>query len=167
MKTLLPAFILVLLVFSSCSKFEDYHESRVLPSGGWEISNVLKFSDSLPDNLPEKFSLELQIRHKNDYKYGNIWLYLRTETSDNTVRFDTVNWKLADYSGHWFGKGWGSLYSLTYTMPDLAISKKGDKRWFKIDIQHGLRDKELKGVESIGVRLSPLGSVSVQPQEYK
>jgi gliding motility-associated lipoprotein GldH len=156
-----------MLVLTSCSRIEEYHQSRVIPYKGWEIYNIVNFSDSLPENNTCNYSFDIQIRHRNDYQYGNIWLYIRTETSDNIVRFDTINWKLADYTGHWFGKGWGSLYNIEYKMPDLNFSKKEGKKWFKIDVQHGLRDNYLKGIESIGIKLSPLSSVSIQPQENK
>jgi len=111
------------------------------------------FEDSLCAGASEDFHIELNLRHNTQYPYSNIWLYVRISTSEKVVRIDTVNWTLADASGHWLGTGWGSLYNITYKLPDLIMKDSSATRWFKIDIQNGLRDKVLTGVEDIGVRL--------------
>ena len=66
---------------------------------------------------------------------------------------DSVNLKLSEPNGRWIGTGWGSLYNISYPLADLRIKKTTSKRWFKIDIQHGLRDNQLPGIEDIGIRL--------------
>jgi len=149
----LPVFLLLVLPFFSCHQGGQYHHSERISSNGWEMNNALHFEDSLSKDVPEVLQLELNLRHNPLYPYSNIWLYVRISTSDSQVRTDTVNWTLAKPSGHWLGTGWGSLYSLNYRLPDLTIKKTGHSRWFKIDIRHGLRDKVVKGVEDVGVRL--------------
>lgn len=141
-------------VFFSCKKENFYHHSERIPSEGWEMGKSYHFEDSLKTDAPEVFKLILNLRHNPNYPYRNLWLYLRTSTSDGLVRLDTINWTIADKNGHLLGSGWGSLYSLSYILPDLAIEDKSSTRWFKIDIQNGLKDKYLKGIEDIGVRLS-------------
>ena len=149
----LPAFLLLMFLFFSCHQGGQYHRSLRIPSSGWEINNKFHFEDSISDDMPEVLKLELNLRHNPHYTYSNIWLYIRISTSDSLTRMDTVNWALANPSGHWIGKGWGSLYSLNYQLPDLIIKNTGSTRWFKIDIQHGLRDNALKGLEDIGIRV--------------
>ena len=148
--------LLFVFVFFSCKKENFYHHSERIPSEGWELGKSYHFEDSLKSDAPEIFNLKLNLRHNPNYQYLNLWLYIRTSTSDDMVRFDTVNWTIADPNGHWLGTGWGSLYSLSHTLPDLTIIDTSSTRWFKIDIQNGLKDKHLKGVEDIGVRLSTI-----------
>jgi gliding motility-associated lipoprotein GldH len=156
MKSKLPLFIMLVILLTSCINSGQYHHSQSIPSNGWNIGNTLHFEDSISNDLTENLKFEVDLRHNTSYPYSNLWLYIRTSTSDGNVRMDTVNWVLANTSGHWLGTGWGSLYSLNYRLRDLTIRKGATKRWFKIDIRHGLRDDVIKGVENIGVKISAL-----------
>jgi gliding motility-associated lipoprotein GldH len=137
----------------ACQENSYYHRSEVPPSTGWEMNRTLYFQDSLRENTPELLHMEVELRHNNLYPYQNLWLYLRTRTSDGTDRLDSINWTLAEPSGKWLGNGWGSLYSLSYRLPDLKIRKTKGSKWFVVEMQHGLKDPVLEGVESLGLHL--------------
>jgi gliding motility-associated lipoprotein GldH len=145
--------LLTVLFFSSCQRKSYYHQSKTVSDLGWSINQVLGFNDSLSSDVPEVVHFEINLRHTNLYPYQNIWLYVHTKSSDGTTRMDSINLKLIEPNGRWLGSGWGSLYDISYRLPDLTIKKTNPKRWFKIDIQHGLRDNQLPGVEDIGIRL--------------
>ena len=117
------------------------------------MNEMYCFQDSLSTSVPEKMHFEIDLRHTNIYPYQNLWLYIQTKGSDGVTRIDSIDFKLSEPSGRWLGTGWGSFYSITYTLPDLTIKKTSHTRWFRIDIQHGLRDEVLPGIENIGVRL--------------
>jgi len=151
-KVLLPLF--VLLSITSCQKKNAYQNAETIPESKWAIGQVISFRDSLTVTDPEKLHFEINLRHSNTYPYQNIWLYIQTKCSDGTTRMDSVDWKISEPNGRWLGTGWGSLYTISCQLPDLVIRKNNlEKRWFNIEIQHGLRDDYIKGVENIGVRL--------------
>jgi gliding motility-associated lipoprotein GldH len=141
------------MVFLSCQEDSYYHHAETIPVKGWDLNQTLYFYDSLYTYVPEKLHFEIDLRHTNLYPYQNIWLYIRTRTSDGTNRLDSINWILSEPSGRWLGSGWGSLYSLTHSLPDLIIRKTEGTRWFNIEIQNGLKDVTLPGIENVGVRL--------------
>jgi gliding motility-associated lipoprotein GldH len=148
------AGIVYLLILAACNNSNDlYHHAEVISSKGWDRNQTLYFQDSLSWNAPETFHFEIELRHTNLFPYQNLWLYIRTTCSDNTNRLDSINWSLAEPSGRWIGAGWGSLYDLSQQLPDLTIQKTIEKRWFRIEIQHGLKDQTLNGIEDIGVHL--------------
>jgi gliding motility-associated lipoprotein GldH len=149
----LMSSLLIAGMLSGCQRNSHYHHSEAPPAGGWEMNRTLFFQDSLRSDVPETVHMEIELRHNNLYPYQNIWIYLKTKCSDGTNRLDSINWKLAEPSGRWLGDGWGSLYSLSYSLPDLSIRKTTGARWFVIEIQHGLRDPLLPGIESVGVHL--------------
>ncbi|MDD4921501.1 MAG: gliding motility lipoprotein GldH [Bacteroidales bacterium] len=176
-RKIIPLFIIALL-YCSCQNHSIYQNAETLPSSGWPLNQVLYFNDSLPSSAPETMHFEINIRHNNLYPYQNIWLYIETENSEGAVHTDSINWKLSEANGKWLGKGWGSLYNLSYQLPDLKIKKTGSKRWFEIRIEHGLSDKVLMGIEDIGIRLycdqntsrsnlSPLLMVGIETKEDK
>jgi gliding motility-associated lipoprotein GldH len=149
----IPILFLVGLIGTACQGNSHYHHSETIPAKGWELNQTLYFQDSLRADVPERLHFEVSIRHNNLYPYQNLWMYLRTRTSDGTNRLDSINWILAEPSGRWLGSGWGSLYNLTHRLPDLEVKKTFGTRWFSIEVQHGLRDQELPGVEDVGIHL--------------
>jgi gliding motility-associated lipoprotein GldH len=145
--------LLTMFILTACQKNSYYHHSESIPSKGWDMNGTLFFQDSLRDDAPEKLHFTVELRHNNLYPYQNFWLYLRTRTSDGKNRLDSINWKLSEPSGRWIGEGWGSLYNLTHQLPDLEIHKTTGNRWFSIEVQHGLKDPTLTGIENIGIHL--------------
>lgn len=149
---IIPILILT-LSFCSCQNRSSYQQTEPLPASGWKLGRVLSFEDSLSSEAPETLQFEVNLRHSNLYPYQNVWLYIQTRCSDGTTRVDSVDWKLSEPNGRWLGAGWGSLYTVSYKLPDLKIKKTVEKRWFSIKIQHGLRDENVQGIENIGIRL--------------
>jgi len=152
-RSTLLVLCLISVLFLSCQGNSYYHHSETIPAKGWDLNETLYFQDSLRNEYPDTMQFEVNLRHSNLYPYQNLWLYIRTRTSDGINRLDSINWKLSEPSGRWLGSGWGSLYSLTYRFPDLSIKKTIGNRWFSIEIQHGLKDKSLPGIEDIGIHL--------------
>jgi len=152
-RSFLSALCLIGVVFLSCQGNSNYHHSETIPAKGWDLNETLYFQDSLRDDVPEHIHFEVNIRHSNLYPYQNLWMYIRTKTSDNTNRLDSINWRLSEPSGRWIGSGWGSLYSLSQRLPDLDIKKTFGARWFSIEIQHGLQDETLPGIQDVGIHL--------------
>jgi len=170
--------LMITLLCCSCQRKSFYQHSKALPASGWKQNLPINFRDSLPSDVPDSMHFVITLRHTNLYPYQNIWLYVQVKSSDGTTRTDSIDWRLAETNGRWFGKGWGSLYNISCRLPDLKIKRTGTKRWFEIKIQHGLRDEILEGVEDIGIRLysdqqidhsdlSPLQPVGIQTQENK
>jgi len=145
--------LVVILFVTSCQKKSAYQNAETIPDSKWAMGQIISFRDSLTENDPEKLHFEINLRHTNIYPYQNIWLYIQTKCSDGSTRMDSIDWKISEPNGRWLGTGWGSLYNIAYQLPDLEIKKNNQKRWFNIEIQHGLRDEYIKGVENVGVRL--------------
>lgn len=64
---------------------------------------------------------------------------------------DTVQTALSDKLGNWLGSGWGSLYELSTPIKKNLALVSGQKYTFKV--VQGMRDYDLKGLESVGFRL--------------
>ena len=147
--------ILFMLVFSlsACQKNSIYHHSEHIPSKGWALNQTLYFQDSIRADAPDTLCYEVELTHNNLYPYKNIWIYLRTKAYDGTDRLDSINWVLSKPSGTWIGDGWGSIYSLSHQLPNLVLKPSKGNRWFRIEVQHGLKDAVLGGVENLGIKL--------------
>lgn len=93
----------------------------------------------------------VNVRNDIDYKYSNLWLFVKiTQPGDTTVT-DTFEITLADPAGKWLGKGFGgiktseNLYKKSVFFPE--------KGTYKIAVQHGMRDIVLEGITDVGIRV--------------
>jgi len=152
-RKVIPFFIIILLL-ASCQNDNYYQKSETIAQKGWALNQIISFKDSLSSDQPENLHFEINLRHTNIYPYQNIWLFVQTKCSDGSVRKDSINWTLSESNGRWLGSGWGSFYDVSYPLKDIKVRKtKNQKRWFSIEIQHGLRDENIEGIDAVGVRL--------------
>ena len=142
--------VLFLLIFTACQFSEVFSEFRDLPEKGWNRYDTLVFRPQI--NEQANYNLFIDTRNNNQYQYQNLWLFISCQEDTMTLFTDTVEIELADKQGKWYGSGWGSLYTnatpykMNYKFP--AESKK-----YTFRIVQGMRDYELKGMESVGFRI--------------
>jgi gliding motility-associated lipoprotein GldH len=151
-QTFLICFLMGILLVTGCQKGSVYHHSVVIPANGWDMNNKLTFFDTLRTTMPTNLHRQITLRNNNAFPYQNVWIYIKTFTSDST-RVDSINWQLAKQDGSWLGNGWGSLYTHTYELPDLNFTRNDTLRWFRMELMHGLRDSLLSGISDIGLRV--------------
>lgn len=151
-RSVLTALLAGILICTGCQKDSIYHHSVIIPSKGWDMNEILIFTDTLPVTKPTSLHRQLTLRNNNAFQYQNVWIYIKTSTSESTI-VDSINWQLAEQDGTWLGKGWGSLYTNTYDLPDLHFSKNDTLHWFRMELMHGLRDSLLSGISDIGLRV--------------
>lgn len=118
-----------------------------IPPEGWAYGDTLYFKVSDADSTSiTTGDIIVVIRHSNAYEFSNIWLNLRYFTEDTLVN-DTVNLRLADDYGNWYGKGMGVSYQRTDTVArHVSIdASRPIKAW------HIMRADTLPDIEQVGV----------------
>lgn len=142
-------FALVLL-FASCHQKEIFFQYKNVSSQGWNKDSVVNF-DFHVTNKEIPYNFFIQLRHKGDFPYQNIWLFLQQTNPDKTVKKDTVEAYLADQYGKWLGSGAGSLkemqifYQKEINFPDTGM--------YHFEIKQGMRDSLLRGINDVGIRI--------------
>ena len=127
--------------------------SRLVSSNDWKHTDTLSWT--IDDTLINtgKYDIHLEIRNDIRYPYENIGLEVTILSSDSVVQTkDTVNYRLADKNGHWTGSGWGCLYQSEFLF--LTGTQLQDSAVYTILVRQAMIDKNLKGINSIGVRIS-------------
>ncbi len=147
----------VFLVFISCSKQPFFTRYKNIENNKWAIDKSVDFNIAVADTLTS-YNIFINIRNTNQYPYSNLFLVV-TETFKNTIlQIDTLEYQMADASGHWLGTGFTSvkenklIYKTDYTFP-----KKGD---YSFSIVHAVRknghilgDKYLEGISDVGLQI--------------
>ncbi len=141
---------IMMTALSSCHSSDiDSTDFRTVPSGKWAYGDTLTFLLPTEENLPGG-TLEVALRHTNDYPFSNLWLEVTTAISSGETRTDTVNVDLCDAFGRWYGNGFGDSYQMSASLPlhtptDSVLS---------VGVRHIMRVDTLRGIDQVGVRLT-------------
>ena len=147
MKKLIIA-IAVTFLLVSCSSNKLYDESVVIPDAKWDNENIPYFDVTVDDTLAN-YAFYLNIRHLENYRYSNLFIFMHTELPNGNQTHDTIECTLAYPNGTWMGKGSGTMRSAKVLLnPSLRFPLRGD---YHFEIEQAMRDKELKGITDIGI----------------
>ena len=123
--------------------FEKY------PAGGTTLNSDGVNAQYILDTLHDNKDHNLNVRHLENYRYSNLFVFMHTEFPNGNVTHDTIECMLAMPDGRWMGKGSGTFRSAKVLLnPALRFPLKGD---YHFEIEQAMREKELKGITDIGI----------------
>ena len=136
--------VYILLIFwltvSGCQNKIYYHSYQSASIAGWQKNDTLIFS--LPKTInPSDYEFEIGIRHKDTYKYRDLWL---------TINDDTLHLYLADSIGNWKGKGIGNTRQLTSPWKTNKVYQDSIAEFRMI---HIMKDSILHDIQDIGLQI--------------
>ena len=144
--------LLSLFCLASCKYSDNYFSDfRSIPEEGWIAAEPLSFDTGELDSLYiDNSKLLLTIRHDNDYPYRNLWMFVDYISRDGEVKTDTVECKMADVYGNWYGDGFGSTYEFVK-----ELQPKSDmKRLSRLVVWQAMRDDTVPGISDVGIALA-------------
>ena len=147
-------FIMLAIVVAaaSCGRKYLYDDIHNLPKTGWSADEKERFEFEVADTNAT-FLFYFHVRHKLDYRFSNLYVFMETRFPNGNIARDTLECILAEPDGRWIGKGYGRLKeNLILLNPTLKFPLKGK---YTLDIQHAMREEELKGLTDIGIRIEP------------
>lgn len=134
----------------SCDKNRLFDETVNIPSTGWHKDSTAVFNIEIADTL-RFFRFFVNLRHNDNYRYSNFYLFLNTHMPNGLHTRDTIGMTLADFTGKWLGKGFGTLRDNQILIREnLRFPSKGT---YHFSIEQAMREEVLKGVENIGIRV--------------
>ena len=138
--------ILICLIFSciaSCDTNPLYIKYNSL-NGGWLKDSVQHFSFPNGDKSILTNSY-LMLRVNQKYRYNNIFVIITVTNSNGIISKDTIEYKVADNFGKFFGSKMINIYELS------LLHKKGiqliPKENYFINVEHAMRNAD----ETVGV----------------
>lgn len=149
-KLFIGIFIIVFTFLASCNEGEVYYRFHPVKNNNWSKQTTFDFLlDSLSVDPDKRYDVMLGIVNSNQYPYQNIWLLVQQNMTDTTFVSDTIEIKLADAHGKWFGKGSAGLYQLS--VPYKTSVTLDSTRAYLVRIRQGMKDNSLRGIEKVGV----------------
>jgi len=139
-----------LFTFCSGDTPAYYDQYREVPGGTWEVGEKISYEVDITDTiLPYHFLLN--IRNSKDYRYRNLYLFVKTEFPNGKSSRDTVELVLAAESGRWTGDESASLYTSRHMIKFARVFPITGP--YKFEVEHAMRDEELEGISDVGFRL--------------
>jgi len=146
-------FILGVL-FTACGHRDFFVRNVPIEKGVWPADRFYRFEVPVTDTV-SAYTIYLQIRNDGRYEYSNLWLFIRTNSPTGATLRDTIECHLADEQGRWQGRGSGGRFSLEIPLRYQVRFPNPGLYIFEID--QGMRDKELKYITDLGLRIEKAG----------
>ena len=141
--------IIIAITFISCNKTTVFEEYKGFKNQQWNTDSLVKFKYLITDTItPHK--LILKIRHSIDYEFQNLFLFIYSESSK-----DTIELLIADNRGKWLGNGIGDIREVEIIIENKKIYKHKEHQSLTIEqaMRYGSNPaiKNLKYIDAVGV----------------
>jgi gliding motility-associated lipoprotein GldH len=140
----------VVFFLMSCGRNVVYTDSSAMQGKTWRLKDIPVFKIPIKDTINSN-NIYFFIRTGSSYPYRNIYLFVRTTAPDGKSMTDTLQYDLADEKGNWYGKGFGDIHELKLPYKSNVFFPVSGE--YQINIQHGMRIEDLKGVYDFGLRV--------------
>ncbi len=145
--------IILLLACPACKNDIMFSDVKTLPACGWEATHPAAFTFVTTDTT-DTYNVLLYIRHRKNYPYQNLWLFVEKKLPDNTTVSDTIECYLSDQRGRWLGNGIGSILEMPVLYEqNIRFPKNGE---YTYRIFHGMREDTLTGINDIGMSIETI-----------
>ena len=139
-----------LCIFTSCDSLRIYEENQTIEGGAWDVKDVKTFEMTMEDTA-SLCNIFLNVRHRGDYEYSNLYLFITTKRPDGKMSIDTVECMLQDNEGKWLGNGIGDLFdNRLFFRTGVRFPVKGK---YQFIFEQAMRVKELPHITDVGMRV--------------
>ena len=143
-------FLFLILFFSSCDSNRVFDENFSFDNANWDRYKTVSFKIEISDTISQN-QFFINIRNTTDYKYSNLYLFIKTQLPDGNISKDTIECILADINGKWLGNGLGSLKENNILLKNnLVFPEKGT---YIFEFEQAMRVEILQGIANIGIRI--------------
>lgn len=146
--------VVMTILFAACGQKDFYVRNVPIDLGVWPPGLFYRFEVPVRDTAGS-YNIYLQVRNDGRYEYSNLWLFIRTNSPTGAILRDTLECRLADAQGRWQGRGSGGRFSLEIPLRYRVRFPVPGTYVFEID--QGMRDKELKYITDLGLRIEKAG----------
>jgi gliding motility-associated lipoprotein GldH len=149
----------ILLFITGCDRNLVFEKNKTLPDAVWKSVDIAKFNVAINDSSVF-YDFYLNIRISSEYKYSNLFLFMKTLYPNGQISSDTVECFFADARGKWLGSRSGRIIDNRILM--LKNMKYPMKGVYSFEFEQAMRDTVLQNVEDFGIRVEKSQDETVQ-----
>ena len=137
-------------VLISCDSDLVYEENERIPGNKWSRYHIPVFEVEITDTL-RAHDLMINIRNTGEYPRNNLFLFISANAPGGASARDTIELLLAEPSGRWKGRGFGSIWqNRFYYKKNIRFAETGK---FIFEVEQAMRIEELPGIVDVGLRV--------------
>jgi gliding motility-associated lipoprotein GldH len=146
--TVLP--ILLWMCLSSCDRNMVFDKNKMLADAAWKSNGIIKFNVPITDTtIPYNFYLNIRVTA--EYKFANLFLFMKTLYPNGQISTDTIECFLAGIDGKWLGKRSGKIIDNRILLrKKMKYPQYGT---YSFEFEQAMRDSVLANVENFGIRI--------------
>jgi gliding motility-associated lipoprotein GldH len=156
-KSKLIVFVFVAFSIISCDSKREYDSIVSITDNSWKSENAVSFNFEVKDTLNKK-DLFLTIRNNQKYSYSNLFLITTLRFPNGKKIVDTLEYEMADNSGHFLGKGFtGIKENKLFYKENVVFPMSGE---YAVSVSQAMRKngaingiESLKGITEVGFRI--------------
>ncbi len=147
-------FFAVAAAFTACNPGVVYEKNIRIPGTLWNRGNVPVFEVGIEDTL-YPHNLLINLRNTGEYPRSNLFLFISVTSPGGSHTRDTLELILAEPSGKWKGRGFGSIWqNRFYYRRNVFFPERGI---YKFEVEQAMRMEDLPGITDIGLRVELSG----------
>ena len=120
MKKVEYLILFVVMILSACDPGRLFEENKNIDNNAWYYKNAAVFDLQVKDTT-KWYNMLVNLRVDADYKFSNLFMWVRVINPAKKSDQRRVEIKLADEHGKWLGAGLGDIYD--YQFPVLQKIK--------------------------------------------
>ncbi|MBD8490334.1 gliding motility lipoprotein GldH [Echinicola sp. CAU 1574] len=146
----LVTLALILTSFSACNNSRVYEEYQGMQKMSWAVTDTVTFE--VDSHKERKVLSTFRVKYNDSYDYQNLYVrYILKDSLNNTLDNELLNLNLFDpKTGKPLGEGFGNAFTQIDTLPLKNLSTNSK---IKVQLIQYMRSNELKGIESVGIKL--------------
>ena len=152
------ALVLVLIVgLGSCNSNLVFSEFKSMKNGYWKMKEPVHFEFSGLDSIAT-YNMFINVRNDNSFPFSNLFLITELEYPDGNTIKDTLEYRMAEPTGEWLGKGLGSIKENKLWFQEKIVFPNSGV--YKVSVAHAMRqngDVEgiyvLEGITDVGLEI--------------
>ena len=142
-------FILLVIFLSSCSEDYFYEKSFSFENTTWSHEVKPKFVVDFSD-IESAYTFTISLRTSTEYKYSNLWVFLKTVTPDGETVREPYQIKITNEDGSWIGNKTGTIVETPLVFSNRKLPTKGK---YTFILEQGITSKEIDEVQDITLRI--------------
>ncbi|WP_296619428.1 gliding motility lipoprotein GldH [Marivirga sp.] len=138
----------------SCTEERYFEDNYDFNDRIWNMEETAEFNFEI-DSVELPYQIKLNIRNTMDYPYRNLYIKYQLKDSSYLMEEKLLNLKLfEDKTGKPYGNHQSDIYSHQLILQDSVYFPEKGK--YKIALKQYMREEELKGMVSAGIRIEQL-----------
>ncbi len=135
----------VLILLGSCGEKPFYEKAYSFDGREWKQDEKLVYEVDFED-VSKPYDFTLSLRTSTDYKYNNLWLFMKTETPDGTTAREPFEVKITNPDGSWIGEKSGSIVTTPLYFRSRKMPVKGT---YKFTLEQGITQSTIDEVHDM------------------